>query len=329
MEIKSGTWKVRKAVGSFTCRIEGFSGFSREAGKYSESDMFELCGMKWKLQLFPGGCNQELRGNHMSLFLLRVAPFVEGRISFEVSLRDQLCGKHHVTLSAMFGSKSVYGWERFIPVSDLLNAKKGLCHNDTIIFKIQIALFTDSCHFIKENPANLTDYHSLEDYMKTMMDDQSIPKDAIFRFTYSPDMITAHRAVLMTRSAVFRAMFTSKYAEANTGEIIVEDIDPDVMKELLHFMYTNNFSDESFLRKKAPNLLLAATKYEVPEAKAECELFLANGITVESLSRLMILADSCNARILKERCVEFGTKYCPQIFMDMKYIRASTEYQQE
>ena len=48
-----------------------------------------------------------------------------------------------------------------------------------------------------------------------------------------------HRAILAARSPVFRAMFTSNMEESVAEEILIEDMEPDVMKELLRCVYTN------------------------------------------------------------------------------------------
>ena len=59
------------------------------------------------------------------------------------------------------------------------------------------------------------------------------------------EIFTAHKAILSNRSSVFSAMFddSSKFVEASTGEVIVEDIERDVFEDLLRFIYTDEAPD--------------------------------------------------------------------------------------
>ena len=48
----------------------------------------------------------------------------------------------------------------------------------------------------------------------------------------------AHKAILATRSEVFKMMFLHDMQESATNEIKLSDIEPDVLKELLTYIYT-------------------------------------------------------------------------------------------
>lgn len=59
------------------------------------------------------------------------------------------------------------------------------------------------------------------------------------------------------RSAVFSAMFESQMLEGLSNKVQIEDIDPDVMKEVLRFIYTGKSNS---IDKMADLLLAAADK---------------------------------------------------------------------
>lgn len=53
--------------------------------------------------------------------------------------------------------------------------------------------------------------------------------------------IPVHRMLLEARSPFFRGMLESNMAEAQQGRYVVRDIDANVFKALLHFIYTGLF----------------------------------------------------------------------------------------
>ena len=59
------------------------------------------------------------------------------------------------------------------------------------------------------------------------------------------------------RSAVFSAMFESQMLEGISNKVQIEDVDPEVMKEVLRFIYTGKSNS---IDKMADLLLAAADK---------------------------------------------------------------------
>ena len=46
----------------------------------------------------------------------------------------------------------------------------------------------------------------------------------------------AHKLILCARSPVFRAMLQSKMSENATGEVKIDDVDKEVLKEMLRYI---------------------------------------------------------------------------------------------
>lgn len=87
-----------------------------------------------------------------------------------------------------------------------------------------------------------------------------------------------HKAILAARSPVFSAMFEHEMSEARSDRVEINDIDPEVLKEMLRFMYTGiswfPTNDSRYLLGSAPNLdrmpdelLAAADKYQLERLK--------------------------------------------------------------
>ena len=106
----------------------------------------------------------------------------------------------------------------------------------------------------------------------------------------------AHKAVLAARSPVFLAMFQSNLTEDQTNTLKIDDIEPDVFKEMLRFIYTDQVENVDALAEK---LLAAADKYMLDLLKTKCEAYLATYITGENCCQLLILADLHSVERLK------------------------------
>ena len=68
MEDKESTARVKKTIGAFRFRVEGYSSVSTKVGESIESDEFDLCGHTWQLRIFPGG-SQDAHTNFVSFYL--------------------------------------------------------------------------------------------------------------------------------------------------------------------------------------------------------------------------------------------------------------------
>lgn len=53
----------------------------------------------------------------------------------------------------------------------------------------------------------------------------------------------AHRIVLATRSAVFRALLNAPMREGTEGVVTLEDVRAPVFRALLHFVYTDSLPE--------------------------------------------------------------------------------------
>ncbi len=68
--------------------------------------------------------------------------------------------------------------------------------------------------------------------------------DVTFRFPERQVELKAHRAILVARSPVFARMFHhSGMEEASTGRVDIEDVEPIVFKQLLHYLYSGEAPD--------------------------------------------------------------------------------------
>ena len=113
-----------------------------------------------------------------------------------------------------------------------------------------------------------------------------------------------HKNILAARSPVFRAMLKNNMEERKTGKVIITDIDNDVVKEMLRFIYTGRSLS---LDKMAEELLIAADKYQLETLKGECQKVLCKSLSIENAPKILMLAEVLHADQLKADTIDFIT----------------------
>jgi speckle-type POZ protein len=124
----------------------------------------------------------------------------------------------------------------------------------------------------------------------------------------------AHRSMLAARSSVFKAQLFGSMKERAGYTIEISDIEADVFKSLLHFIYTDSLpevtregNDEDPTQEvvTASHLLVAADKYNVERLKLMCEDKLCNQIDSNMVATSLALAEQHSCDGLKDACFEF------------------------
>jgi speckle-type POZ protein len=132
-------------------------------------------------------------------------------------------------------------------------------------------------------------------------------------FNINGRKFAAHKTILAMRSPVFAAMFLHPTKEMQSGEVEVEDIDPDVFQEVLHYLYTG-LTRSSAMDVMAPGLLAAVDKYMLDELKTLCETHLIRKMSAKNCIDLLTLTTHHPAEHLKKYAIEYFRRY-PSKFM--------------
>ena len=116
------------------------------------------------------------------------------------------------------------------------------------------------------------------------------------------EVFNSHRVILATRSPVFRAMFRADMKENKSKKISIVGIRPEVMAEMLNFIYTGVTSKE-IVEEDAGELLAAANQYQLDVLKRMCERVLCSSIRVENSIEYLVLGHLHEAPELKRRAI--------------------------
>lgn len=89
-----------------------------------------------------------------------------------------------------------------------------------------------------------------------------------------------------------------------TNEVLIDDIEPDTLEELLQFVYTDRCDG---IPTNASSLLTAADKYNIPRLKAMCEEAICDNIDVTNAANVLVLGYLHEAKNLQKVAVDFVT----------------------
>jgi len=131
------------------------------------------------------------------------------------------------------------------------------------------------------------------------------------RFRVSGETFSAHRLVLAAWSPVFRAELYGPMREGDRAAVIqIDDMEPQVFRALLSFMYTDAWpemkpEDECAMSQ---HLLVAADRYGLQRLKLMCQdtRLMRNHIDTGSVATIILaLAEKHHCPRLKQSCFKF------------------------
>ena len=123
------------------------------------------------------------------------------------------------------------------------------------------------------------------------------------QFVVKGTAIPAHSFIIKDSSPVLTAMFQHDMKEASNRSVTVKDVEPDVFRQLLHYLYTGDADVEN--EELTEPLYIAADKYLIHSLKYWCSSELSEMVSNENAVRLLVIAQLHSDELLLEKCIEF------------------------
>lgn len=300
---------------SYVWTINNFSFCREEVGETLKSSTFSAGSndkLKWCLRVNPKGLDEESK-DYLSLYLLLVSCCKnEVRAKFKFSILNAK-GEETKAMESQRAYKFVqgkdWGFKKFIRRDFLLDEANGLLPDDKLTLYSEVSVVTDC--------VNISGQTSLSRFKIPecrLADDLN----GLFENSNFSDVLLVcrnrefkmHKAILASRSAVFAAMFEHQMLEGKINRVMIEDVDPDVMAEILRFIYTDKING---IDKMADLLLAAADKYALERLKALCEESLSNSLDSENVADTLVLADLHSANQLKAQAIDYINTHAPDV----------------
>ncbi|KAJ5078844.1 kelch like protein [Anaeramoeba ignava] len=111
-----------------------------------------------------------------------------------------------------------------------------------------------------------------------------------------------HRAILSSRSDYFHGLFRSQMIEAQTGFIEFEDVMPQVMENLLSYIYSGKLEINS---ENAVEILVFSSRFCFHDLLDFVTDFINDSLSVDTVIHVLGVADSFGIQIMKEKCMKF------------------------
>ena len=104
------------------------------------------------------------------------------------------------------------------------------------------------------------------------------------------------------------AMFLSDMIEKASRIVNIRDIRPEVVRMMLHFIYTGEALKDDVMDEIVQDLLGAASKYQLDLLKSMCEEKLCSSLDVNNSVELLVLADLHQASKLRRMALRLVAK---------------------
>jgi hypothetical protein len=100
-------------------------------------------------------------------------------------------------------------------------------------------------------------------------------------------------------------MFSHNFQETRSNRVIITDLVPDAVVEMLRFIYTNRVQHLDSINR---HLLASADKYNIQDLKEICEKSLCDSMSIENVSSLLLFARDRFSETLKRKAIDFITR---------------------
>nr|CAB3486419.1 unnamed protein product [Digitaria exilis] len=308
------------------------------AGRSFESGTFTIGGYKWMLRFSPDGLTKNSKTSWLHIILLTMNAVVP--VWHEVRLVKRLSGKlgrgwispseQHQTLNTTGQSTGPQSISIKMDMSHEDLVTSGYIRDDRLTIRCELTV-------VKETTLSPTTLAAAElidvpppdiaSHLGKLLEDK---EGANVTFSVRGETILAHRVVLFMRSPVLKGRLLGPMRDKGTDMVMtIDDMQPEVFKALLHFIYTDSLPDLTDLegddyREMIMHLLVAADMYAMERLKMMCQRILAKNLDLETVATTLGLADQHNCQALKDICIELLNSSDPD---EMDVVMKTQVYQ--
>ncbi|VDL74431.1 unnamed protein product [Nippostrongylus brasiliensis] len=247
--------QVKVVKFNYMWTINNFSFCREEMGEVLKSSTFSAGAsdkLKWCLRINPKGLDEESR-DYLSLYLLLVqCAKSEVRAKFKFSI---LNAKREET-KAMESQRAYrfvqgkdWGFKKFIRRDFLLDESNGLLPDDRLSIFCEVSVVAETVNVTGQTSAQQFKVPPcrLSEDLSALFESKQFSDCTLVATCKSngPQIFHVHKAILAARSRVFHAMFEHNMTESERNEVAIDDVEPDVLREMLCFMYTGTLTAEN------------------------------------------------------------------------------------
>uniref|UniRef100_A0A0E0M7V1 BTB domain-containing protein n=1 Tax=Oryza punctata TaxID=4537 RepID=A0A0E0M7V1_ORYPU len=301
------------ATGYHLLKIDGYSRTKGTIpnGAALTSDQFVIGGHRWRISYYPNG-DIAMFADYISFHLLldenTNTKGVKVKAQFQICFADQVKTQPLLASTPVrtfgngclsFGHLKLIKRDEFEKSDDLRNDSFTIRCDIAVVGEIRTERTTEITAetFVTVPPSDLNQK------LGNLLDTE---KGADVVFEVGGEKFSAHRCVLAAQSPVFSVeLFGSMKESDRAGVVRIDDMEAQVFKALLRFMYTDSLPEMEEEDAMCQHLLVAADRYNLDRLKLICEDRLCRYIGVGTVVNILTLAGQHHCDGLKKACLHF------------------------
>uniref|UniRef100_A0A0D9X5K1 BTB domain-containing protein n=1 Tax=Leersia perrieri TaxID=77586 RepID=A0A0D9X5K1_9ORYZ len=298
------------ARGSHVFTITGYS--------KHRSGIFSVGGHNWSIRFYPDGESDDIH-DYISVFLELMTKNAVAHLSCDIRLVDQITGVPSPSVnrtaprlfkqnhgSSLVPRNGCFMRRSYFEASDYLCGDQLSIESIVTVIKGSDVSRTRSC----DNNYKICVPRRSDDVAASFGRLLEPKETCDVRFSVGGETFDAHRAILAIRSPVFMAELFGPMRKKGTKSIVVKDMQPDVFRAMLRFIYTDSLDTVDVLQgddysAMIRHLLVAADRYDMERLKLECQSILCEHLVVHNVATTLGLAEQHNCSILMDACIRF------------------------
>lgn len=136
------------------------------------------------------------------------------------------------------------------------------------------------------------------------------------------ETVAAHRVVLASLSAYFRAMFTQQMAESRQRVITINGVDPSTLRSLVEYAYTATID---ISEDNVQSILSAASVLQFQEVKQACSEFLRHQLDTDNCLGIKVFAEAHGCNDLRKAATIYSSHYFSQVSKRDEFLKLSID----
>lgn len=198
-----------------------------------------------------------------------------------------------------------------VSLAEAFDMSKGWLHDGALHIRMKLTVVTN--YTAVSSPVNDAAIAQQEvcDDMRGLLESRLFSDVTI---EVGDESIEAHRNVLAARSPVFGAMLSSSMQEGRERKIVVKDLEPRAVRDMIGYLYTGSVKPETLEDDDlCLNLLQAAHCYKVDGLVMSCAELIGKRLALSTVCDRLEFADLLGCENLKSRCLSFIYQHMAEV----------------
>jgi len=204
---------------------------------------------------------------------------------------------------------------------------------ETLARKFEVKRLIEYVDLIQRKTGKISESTLQNDFLNTLLPQNSIITELFSNVALEVQgqKINSHKVFLCARSEYFKAMFERDMIESKTnvmqvGQDITYPIEPEAVRSMLEFLYTDKLNVDV---NAALALLPLATQYHLTRCKQICESIIEKEVDSESVAYVFQVARFYSATKLQHFCLTIISKEYDEVRKSDYWAQLTPEEIQE